>query len=154
MEKFKEVKLKYMNKKSIYSFENINYCIISRNDIDLKKGKNKIDSIIQQKESLIISIEEILLRPDSKRTVYFYNEDITGEEKPIDFLNEIKSKFDNYSVYINMNICKDYSEYSKLNEDYKEVANFFEENDNVSLAINGTIVENKEGEYIDMFVSI
>lgn len=148
------MEMKKMKTKCSYLFNNIEYSIISKNDIDLRIGKKKVDNLVKEKESLLNSIEEMLLRTDSKRTVYFYKEDITGEETPIDFLNEVNSKFDNYTVFININICKGYNEYLQLNENYKEVTDFFDENENINLAINGTFVDNKDDEYIDIFVSI
>lgn len=146
--------IKKMQTKCTYLFNNIEYSIISKNDIDLRIGKKKIDNLLKDQEFSLNSEEEILLRENSKRIIYFYNEDITGEDRPIDFLNEVNSKFDNYAVIINMNIHKDNNEYLQLNENYKEVDDFFEENDKINLVINGIFVESKEDESMDIFVSI
>lgn len=148
------MEIKQMKTKCTYLFNNIEYSIISKNDIDLRIGKKKVDNLVKEKESLINSIEEILLRSDSNRIVYYYKEDKIGLEKPIDFLNEVNSKFNNYTVFINMNICKDNNQYLQLNKNYTEVTDFFDENENINLAINGAFVENKNDEYIDIFVSI
>ncbi|MGL6107308.1 MAG: hypothetical protein ACRC03_14410 [Romboutsia sp.] len=148
------MEMKKMQTKCTYLFNNIEYSIISKNDIDLRIGKKKIDNFVKEKESMLNSIEEILLSPDSKKIVYFYNEDITKEQEPIDFLNEVHSKFSNYKVFMNMNIHENSNEYILLNERYKDLADFFEEHNEVSLAINGTIVEAKEEENVTIFVSI
>ena len=72
------MEIKQMKTKCTYLFNNIEYSIISKNDIDLRIGKKKVDNLVKEKESLINSIEEILLRSDSNRIVYYYKEDKIG----------------------------------------------------------------------------
>lgn len=146
------MEIETMQNKSTYLFNNIKYSIISKNDIDLRVGVRKINNLL--KDYRENKIDEILLRSDSKRTIYFYNKDITGKQRPIEFLKEVHSKFDNYSVFINLDVREDCNDYDVLSEKYEDLIGFFQEHKGLRLGMNGTTVESEQDESVTIFVAV
>lgn len=138
-----------MGSKYNYLYNGTNFSLISRNDIDLGIGKRKLDNIV--KENLSDDIGNVLFRIDSKKIIYYYNENTMKELKALDFLKEINSEYDYFSIFINIDVKVGQNEFVLLNERYGDLIDFFEENEYINFAINATTVEDNCEEGISIF---
>ena len=141
-----------MGSKYNYLYNGTNFSLISRNDIDLGIGKRKLDNIV--KENLSDDIGNVLFRIDSKKIIYYYNENTMKELKVLDFLKEINSKYDYFSIFINIDVKVGKNEFILLNERYGDLIDFFEENEYINFAINPTKVEDNCEEGISIFACV
>ena len=141
-----------MGSKYNYLYNGTNFSLISRNDIDLGIGKRKLDNIV--KENLSDDIGNVLFRIDSKKIIYYYNENTMKELKVLDFLKEINSKYDYFSIFINIDVKVGQNEFVLLNERYGDLIDFFEENEYINFAINATKVEDNCEEGISIFACV
>ena len=141
-----------MGSKYNYLYNGTNFSLISRNDIDLGIGKRKLDNIV--KENLSDDIGNVLFRIDSKKIIYYYNENTMKELKALDFLKEITSKYDYFSIFINIDVKVGKNEFILLNERYGDLIDFFEENEYINFAINATKVEDNCEEGISIFACV
>lgn len=141
-----------MGSKYNYLYNGTNFSLISRNDIDLGIGKRKLDNIV--KENLSDDIGNVLFRIDSKKIIYYYNENTMKELKVLDFLKEINSKYDYFSIFINIDVKVGKNEFILLNERYGDLIDFFEENEYINFAINATKVEDNCEEGISIFACV
>ena len=141
-----------MGSKYNYLYNGTNFYLISRNDIDLGIGKRKLDNIV--KENLSDDIGNVLFRIDSKKIIYYYNENTMKELKVLDFLKEINSKYDYFSIFINIDVKVGKNEFILLNERYGDLIDFFEENEYINFAINATTVEDNCEEGISIFACV
>lgn len=141
-----------MGSKYNYLYNGTNFYLISRNDIDLGIGKRKLDNIV--KENLSDDLDAVLFRIDSKKIIYYYNENTMKELKVLDFLKEINSKYDYFSIFINIDVKVGKNEFILLNERYGDLIDFFEENEYINFAINATKVEDNCEEGISIFACV
>ena len=141
-----------MGSKYNYLYNGTNFSLISRNDIDLGIGKRKLDNIV--KENLSDDIGNVLFRIDSKKIIYYYNENTMKELKVLDFLKEINSEYDYFSIFINIDVKVGQNEFVLLNERYGDLIDFFEENEYINFSINATKVEDNCEEGISIFVCV
>ena len=141
-----------MGSKYNYLYNGTNFSLISRNDIDLGIGKRKLDNIV--KENLSDDIGNVLFRIDSKKIIYYYNENTMKELKVLDFLKEINGEYDYFSIFINIDVKVGQNEFILLNERYGDLIDFFEENEYINFAINATKVEDNCEEGISIFACV
>ena len=141
-----------MGSKYNYLYNGTNFYLISRNDIDLGIGKRKLDNIV--KENISDDLDTVLFRIDSKKIIYYYNENTMKELKVLDFLKEINSKYDYFSIFINIDVKVGKNEFILLNERYGDLIDFFEENEYINFAINATKVEDNCEEGISIFACV
>ena len=141
-----------MGSKYNYLYNGTNFSLISRNDIDLGIGKRKLDNIV--KENLSDDIGNVLFRIDSKKIIYYYNENTMKELKVLDFLKEINGEYDYFSIFINIDVKVGQNEFVLLNERYGDLIDFFEENEYINFAINTTLVEDNCEEGISIFACV
>ena len=141
-----------MGSKYNYLYNGTNFSLISRNDIDLGIGKRKLDNIV--KENLSDDIGNVLFRIDSKKIIYYYNENTMKELKVLDFLKEINGEYDYFSIFINIDVKVGQNEFVLLNERYGDLIDFFEENEYINFAINATTVEDNCEEGISIFACV
>ena len=141
-----------MGSKYNYLYNGTNFSLISRNDIDLGIGKRKLDNIV--KENLSDDIGNVLFRIDSKKIIYYYDENTMKELKVLDFLKEINSEYDYFSIFINIDVKVGQNEFVLLNERYGDLIDFFEENEYINFAINATKVEDNCEEGISIFACV
>ena len=141
-----------MGSKYNYLYNGTNFSLISRNDIDLGIGKRKLDNIV--KENLSDDIGNVLFRIDSKKIIYYYNENTMKELKALDFLKEINSEYDYFSIFINIDVKVGQNEFVLLNERYGDLIDFFEENEYINFSINATLVEDNCEEGISIFACV
>ena len=141
-----------MGSKYNYLYNGTNFSLISRNDIDLGIGKRKLDNIV--KENLSDDLDTVLFRIDSKKIIYYYNENTMKELKVLDFLKEINGEYDYFSIFINIDVKVGQNEFVLLNERYGDLIDFFEENEYINFAINATKVEDNCEEGISIFVCV